>query len=267
MENKEIVFYLKEISRFSFLDKVEERQYLAKAKNGDKEARRILVCAHLPLVVNIAKNYLNHGIGLSDLIQEGNLALLQAIKKFDLKWKNRFNTYATYCVRQNILRAIYNQSRTIRLPVHLYEKFLKIRKFSEQFYQKYQTWPTDREISEKTGISFQRVERINGYFEKVLSLENYHAALEGDCTPEETAVNNSYQNELTSVINDALCDLSEKEREIIKSYFGIGSDQPKTLRELSGIYRLTKERIRQIKNFALQKLANSSLLSFYSSVE
>ncbi|MDD5091062.1 MAG: sigma factor-like helix-turn-helix DNA-binding protein, partial [Candidatus Wallbacteria bacterium] len=153
-------------------------------------------------------------------------------------------------------------------PVHLYEKFLKIRKFCEQYFAVNQQFPDNRVISEQTGISIKKVNRINGYFDKVLSLESFHTAPDhGGHATEDTAVNNSYQQTLSRVVADALVDLTEKEREIIKSYFGLEDVQPKTLRELSSIYRLTKERIRQIKNFALEKLAKSNLLTPFEDVE
>jgi len=264
MNRKEIIYYLKEISDCTFLSKEEEREVLIKAKKGDKASKSKLVCAHLPLVVNIAKEYTHHGLPLADLIQEGNIALIQAVDKFDLKWENRFNTYATYCIRQNILRSIYNLSRIIRLPVYLYERILKIKHFSDEFFLEKGKRPNLEQTPKGTGISVSKIRDINKNFEKILSLDDFSFGIaKKNNNTEENAVKNFFNSELLSAVNDSMKVLNQKEKEIINEYFGLNSDTSCTLKELSEAYSLTKERIRQIKNSALKKLSESKELSLY----
>jgi RNA polymerase primary sigma factor len=264
MEKKEIVYYLREISNCSFLNKKEEREILIKAKNGDSNAKSRLIKAHLPLVVNIAKDYINHGLPLADLIQEGNIALIQAVDKFDLKWENRFNTYATYCIRQNILRSIYNMSRIIRLPVYLYERILKLKHFSDNYFIKHGKRPDIEIISTETGISEDKIRDINKNFEKILSLDDYSFGVTKNINEtEHSAIDNFFNDELSIAVKESMHVLNQKEKEIIEEYFGLNSDSSRTLKELSEIYSLTKERIRQIKNSALKKLSESQKLSLY----
>jgi len=266
MSRKEIIYYLNEISGCTFLSKSEERKILIKAKNGDEKAKSKLIQAHLPLVVNIAKDYSNHGLALADLIQEGNIALIQAVDKFNLKWDNRFNTYATYCIRQNILRAIYNMSRIIRLPVYLYERILKIKHFSDSYFIKHGKRPNIEEIEKATCIPAKKIRDINKNFEKILSLEDYSFGIaKYDNHTEKDAINNFFNNELSNAIKNSMKVLNDKEKEIIEEYFGLNTNVSRTLKELSEAYSLTKERIRQIKNSALKKLAESKVLSHYYS--
>ncbi|MDD5089488.1 MAG: RNA polymerase sigma factor RpoD/SigA [Candidatus Wallbacteria bacterium] len=262
-DRQEIALYLKEIARYPKLGSQEERDLLVKAKKGDRQATNTLVCSHLQLVVGVARRYHKHH-PLADLVQEGNIGLLDAIEKFDLKWQNRFATYASHCVRQSILRAIYNQSRTMRLPVHLYEKYMKIRRFIADYRNEHGIDPDALKIAEVFELTVEAVEKLKSCFQNSVSLETYHQDVLAPCeTPETLAVEKADHEDRARVIEQSLSGLREKEQGIVRLYYGLNQDTGKTLEEISLVFNLTKERIRQIKKISLERLSVSVSLKHH----
>lgn len=264
MREKELILYLNEIINVKFLSPKKEKEILIRAKKGDVKAKNILIKAHLPLVINLAKRYLNHGLPLSDLVQEGNIALITAIDKFNLKWNNRFSTYATYCIRQHILRSIYNKSRIIRLPVYIYEKVMKLKKLEKNYKNKYGKLPTIKELARLAKTTPENIKKLYSYFESIASLDEFKMNVPtNNMSPEKIVIENIYNKKLYKIVQNALNTLEKREKLIISAYFGLKNKQPTSLKDISKNYNLTKERIRQIKNRALKKLANYTPLKQY----
>ena len=257
-----VKMYLKEIGKVSLLSKEEEFSLSEQMFEGSATAKSQLAMANLRLVVSIAKKYTGRGILFLDLIQEGNIGLMRAVEKFDYRKGYRFSTYATWWIRQAITRAIADQARTIRIPVHMVETINKLRKISRQLMQELHRKPTDQEISAKSGISVDRVKEIIKMSQVPLSLEmpvgDEYGHLgdfvedESQPLPEEALFRNALKKELEV----ALSELTEREAGVLRLRFGFEDGVPKTLEEVGTLFCVTRERIRQIEAKALEKLRN-----------
>lgn len=256
-----VKMYLKEIGDLSLLSIDEEQSLAKRIEMGDMEAAQQLVAANLRLVVSIAKKYIGRGLLFLDLIQEGNLGLIKAVEKFDYKKGFKFSTYATWWIRQAITRAIADQSRIIRIPVHMVETINKLRKTSRLLLQEKKRKPTDDEIAECTNMSADKIREILTVSLVPLSLEmpvgDEDSNRLGDIvedkntlTPEELVLNGMLKEE----IKKAMEILTEREYMVLKLRFGLDDGKPRTLEEVGKVYDVTRERIRQIEAKALAKL-------------
>lgn len=255
--------WLREIGKTPLLSP-EEEQHLAKlVAQGDEEAKRKLTLANLRLVVSIAKRYSGRGMAFSDLIQEGNLGLIRAVEKFDYRRGYKFSTYATWWIRQAITRAIADQARTIRIPVHMVETINRLMKRRSQLEQELGRSPTPEELADDMGISVDKVCEIIRIAPEPLSLdtpvgEEEDAQLldfieDDTCDSPTEAADRSLLRER---IEEALRVLTDREREVIKMRFGLIDGMPHTLEEVGRHFNVTRERIRQIEAKAIKKLRN-----------
>ena len=265
--NDPVRMYLKEIGRISLLSSTEEMEISRRVADGDEEAKRILAESNLRLVVSIAKRYVGRGLLFLDLIQEGNIGLMKAVEKFDYDKGYKFSTYATWWIRQAITRAIADQARTIRIPVHMVETINKMTRIQRQMTQDLGREPTAEEIAEKmdgdmTPEKVRQIQRIN--LEPV-SLETPIGEEDdshlGDfiedkevITPNEYASNELLKNELQKILND----LTPREAKVLKLRYGLDDGRPHTLEEVGKEFNVTRERIRQIEAKALRKLRHPS---------
>jgi len=260
--------YLREISKYPLLYPEEEKEIAKKAAKGDLEARERLIKANLRLVVSIAKKYIGRSKGLTflDLIQEGNSGLIKAVDKFDWKRGFKFSTFATWWIRQAISRALSDQARTIRLPVHVVETLYRLNKAKKRLSSILDREPTPEELASETGISPQKVQRLLKYVQDTISLETPIGEGESllkelipdtsDVTPERTAALANLREQLKKAIQD----LNPKERQIISLRYGLENGVMYTLEEIGKIYGITRERVRQIEIKALDKLRENELV-------
>lgn len=252
--------YLKEIGKIRLLKKEQEYSLSKRMTEGCLTAKNILIVSNLRLVVSIAKKYAGRWILFLDLIQEGNIGLIRAVEKFDYTKGYKFSTYATWWIRQAITRAIADQSRTIRIPVHMVETINKLRKVSRELLQELSRKPYDSEIAERTGLDVEKVKEIIRISQVPLSLEmpvGEEVGYLGDFvedTSQEPPESNMVQDSLKEALEEVLCDLTDREGHVIKLRFGMEDGVPKTLEEVGRIYSVTRERIRQIESKALEKL-------------
>ena len=253
--------YLKEIGRVSLLTRDEEVSLAKSIEKGDEIAKRKLAEANLRLVVSVAKKYSGRGLSLLDLIQEGNLGLMKAVLKFDYKKGFKFSTYATWWIRQAITRAIADQARTIRIPVHMIETINKLIRTQRQLVQDLGREPLPEEIASEMGISPEKVEHIIKISQETVSLEAPVGEEEdsrlGDFiedkiseSPEEVATHQLLKGHIQEVLEF----LSPREQKILKMRFGLESGRTHTLEEVGKEFGVTRERIRQIEAKSLQKL-------------
>ena len=263
--NDPVRMYLKEIGRINLLTSDEEFEYAKRAEQGDEEAKRMLAESNLRLVVSIAKRYVGRGMLFLDLIQEGNIGLMKAVDKFDPTKGYKFSTYATWWIRQAITRAIADQARTIRVPVHMVETINKLARIQRQLTQELNREPTDEEIAKKLGISIEKVREVYKISQDPVSLEtpigeedDSHLGdfLRDEKTmgPEEYATVEMLKEELSGV----LATLTEREEKVLRLRFGLDDGQCRTLEEVGQIFGVTRERIRQIEAKALRKLRHPS---------
>ena len=257
--------YLKEIGRIPLLDRDEERELAERMVNGDEEAKNKLVESNLRLVVSIAKKHLGRGMYFLDLIQEGNLGLMKAVEKFDYTREFKFSTYATWWIRQAITRAIADQARTIRIPVHMVETIHKVTKYSRQMLQELGREPTAEEIGEKIGMSADKVREILKISQDPVSLETPIGEEEdshlGDFIPDDDTPapqDAAASTILREVIERELHTLTQREEHVIKLRFGLYDGRTRTLEEVGKEFDITRERIRQIEAKALRKLRHPS---------
>ncbi|MBP8672717.1 MAG: RNA polymerase sigma factor RpoD [Synergistales bacterium] len=257
--------YLREIGKIPLLTPEEEVELAKRIEAGDLEAKKKLMAANLRLVVSIAKKYIGRGMLFLDLIQEGNLGLSRAAEKFDYRKGFKFSTYATWWIRQAITRAIADQARTIRIPVHMVETINKLIRVSRQLVQKLGREPTAEEIAEEMGIDAERVAEIQRIAQEPVSLETPIGEEEdsqlGDfledkelLSPDDAAANQLLREELESMIDE----LAPREREVLRLRFGLEDGHPYTLEEVGRRFGVTRERIRQIEAKALRKLRHPS---------
>ena len=257
--------YLKEIGKVPLLDAEEEKELARRMSDGDEEAKNKLVESNLRLVVSIAKRYVGKGMFFLDLIQEGNLGLMKAVEKFDYKKGYKFSTYATWWIRQAITRAIADQARTIRIPVHMVETIHKVSRYSRQMLQELGREPTADEIGEKMGMSADRVRDIMKIAQEPVSLETPIGEEEdshlGDFIPDEDTpapADAASATILREVIERELHTLTPREEHVIKLRFGLYDGRTRTLEEVGKEFDITRERIRQIEAKALRKLRHPS---------
>jgi RNA polymerase primary sigma factor len=258
-----VQMYLREIGKTALLTKDEERELAKAAEKGDEDARQKLMKANLRLVVSIAKRYANRSPRLSilDLIQEGNIGLSRAVEKFDYRRGFKFSTYATWWIRQAITRALADQSRTVRIPVHMVETISKYTQVRRQLIQELGRDPLAEEIAAEMGIEVDKVRHIQKISQEVLSIETpigddeestLSDFIKDDRNP--TPAQLTARAMLRDLIRDIMIDLTEREQEILKMRFGIEDGVTHTLEEVGKAFGVTRERIRQIEAKALEKM-------------
>ena len=257
--------YLKEIGKVPLLTSDEEIELAKRIELGDEEAKQRLAEANLRLVVSIAKRYVGRGMQFLDLIQEGNLGLIKAVEKFDYKKGYKFSTYATWWIRQAITRAIADQARTIRIPVHMVETINRVIRTSRQLLQELGREPSPEEIADKMNMPVDRVREIMKISQEPVSLETPIGEEEdshlGDfiqddhvAVPADAAAYTLLHEQLMEVLDT----LTEREQKVLKLRFGLVDGRPRTLEEVGKEFNVTRERIRQIEAKALRKLRHPS---------
>ena len=264
--NDPVKMYLKEIGRVDLLTHEQEIELAKRILEGDEQAKKELAAANLRLVVSIAKRYVGRGMLFLDLIQEGNMGLIKAVEKFDYTKGFKFSTYATWWIRQAITRAIADQARTIRIPVHMVETINKLTRIQRQLVQELGREPTAEEIAEKMdGMTPAKVREIQKISLEPVSLETPIGAEddshlgdfiedEGAMSPDDYASNELLKDEL----NEVLLELTDREEKVLRLRFGLDDGRTRTLEEVGKEFNVTRERIRQIEAKALRKLKHPS---------
>ncbi|AIS52780.1 RNA polymerase sigma factor SigA [Thermoanaerobacter kivui] len=257
--------YLKEIGKIPLLTPEEEIELAKRIEQGDEEAKKRLIEANLRLVVSIAKRYVGRGMLFLDLIQEGNLGLLKAVEKFDYRKGYKFSTYATWWIRQAITRAIADQARTIRIPVHMVETINKLIRVQRQLLQELGREPTPEELAKEMGMPEEKVREIMKIAQEPVSLETPIGEEEdshlGDFIPDEDAPAPAEAAAFTMLkeqLMDVLDTLTPREEKVLRLRFGLDDGRARTLEEVGKEFNVTRERIRQIEAKALRKLRHPS---------
>lgn len=260
-----VKMYLKDIGKVPLLQPDEETELARRMMDGDEDAKRLLSEANLRLVVSIAKRYMGRGMHFLDLIQEGNLGLMKAVEKFDYQKGFKFSTYATWWIRQAITRAIADQARTIRIPVHMVETINKLIRVSRKLLQDLGREPTPEEIAKEMGISEERVREIQKIAQDPVSLEtpigeeeDSHLSDfiedEGSAAPQDSISFTMLKEQLLGVLDT----LTPREEKVLRLRYGLDDGRPRTLEEVGKEFNVTRERIRQIEAKALRKLRHPS---------
>ena len=257
--------YLKEIGRIPLLSSEEEIELAKRMEEGDEEAKKKLSEANLRLTVSIAKRYSGRGMQFLDLIQEGNLGLIKAVEKFDYRKGYKFSTYATWWIRQSITRAIADQARTIRIPVHMVETMNRVNRTSRRLLQEYGREPTPEEIAEAMNLPVERVLEISKISQEPVSLETPIGEEEdshlGDFIQDDNVpvpAEAAAQTLLKEQLDEVLDTLTEREQKVLRLRFGMNDGRARTLEEVGKEFDVTRERIRQIEAKALRKLRHPS---------
>ncbi len=257
--------YLKEIGRIPLLNFDQEIELAKKVEKGDKQAKKMLITSNLRLVVSIAKKYVGRGLTLLDLIQEGNQGLIRAVEKYDWRRGYKFSTYATWWIRQSITRAIADQARTIRIPVHMVENINRFLRTSRKLMQELGREPTPEEVAKALGIDEDKALEIIKISQEPASLESPVGDEEdsrlGDFihdTSAPTLFDAASRELLKEQVDQVLATLSDRERRVLEERFGLKDGRPKTLEEVGKMFAVTRERIRQIEAKALRKLRHPS---------
>ena len=253
--------YMQEIGKTPLLSKEEEIELAARIKKGDKAARDHMISANLRLVVKIAHDYNNFGLPLLDLISEGNIGLVKAVERFDPSKGGKLSTYAAWWIKQSIKRALANQSKTIRLPVHMVDRIAKMRKITAELANELDREPTDEEIAYAMDLPVNKIAHLKSVSVRPSSLDapvgedgdTTFGELVGDeneASPLENLQEKSISNDIKAVIDQ----LEDRESEIISLRFGLDGNHPLTLEEVGEKFDITRERVRQIQNIALHKM-------------
>jgi RNA polymerase primary sigma factor len=256
-----IRLYLREIGQVKLLTPDEEIQLAARIKKGDKKAREHMIKANLRLVVKIARDYEGIGLPLLDLISEGNIGLMKAVERFDPKKGGKLSTYGSWWIKQSIKRALANQSKTIRLPVHLVDKISKMRRTAMKLQEMLGREPTDEELADEMGMTALRVRQMRQAAVRPASLDapigDDDSNNFSDVVQDENATS-PYENledkTVTGMLQDMVKHLNEREATILRYRFGLDGGSEKTLEEVGVKFGVTRERVRQIQNLALRKL-------------
>jgi RNA polymerase primary sigma factor len=253
--------YLREIARTPLLTPQREVELARKIKNGDRQARAIMINSNLRLVVTIARDYANYGLPLLDLISEGNIGLMKAVEKFDLSKRAKLSTYAVWWIRQSIKRALSNQGKLVRLPVHLGDKMSKLRRVAFQMSEELGREPTDEELGLEIGMAAEKVSELRSAGVRLASLD---APISDDGLTEfgESVADEEARSpfellrdkDLRGKVNGLLKGLSDREKTIISQRFGLGGENRKTLQQIGNKLGVSRERIRQLENAAVTKL-------------
>ena len=256
-----IKIYLREIGKTALLTPAQEIELADRIKVGDTEARSHMIRANLRLVVKIAQDYANYGLPLLDLISEGNIGLMKAVERFDPNKGGKLSTYAAWWIKQSIKRALANQSKTIRLPVHMVDKISKMRRVAMSMSEELGREPTDDELAEEIGIDRGKLSQLKAASLRPASLD---APISDDDSTEfgeivgddgaDTPLDLLSHKNMHGQLEGLLSVLDDRERSIIDARFGLNGQKPKTLEEVGQEFGVTRERIRQLQNIALKKL-------------
>jgi RNA polymerase primary sigma factor len=256
--------YLRQIAQYPLLTPAEEITLAAKIKKGNMAAKAEMIRANLRLVVKIARDYANLGLPLLDLISEGNIGLMKAVERFDPAKGGKLSTYGSWWIKQSIKRALANQGKTIRLPVHLVDKIAKIRRVGAGLSDELGREATDEEIAEEVGMNAGKVTLLKQAAIRPASLDapigEDDATEFGEMVGDEMAVDpfeNLSDKDIHMEVGDLLAKLDERERKIINARFGLDGSDPITLEEVGDKFGVTRERIRQLQNIALNKMRRS----------
>ena len=256
-----IKLYLREIGQVKLLTPQEEIELAARIKKGDKKARELMIKANLRLVVKIARDYEGIGLPLLDLISEGNIGLMKAVERFDPAKGGKLSTYGSWWIKQSIKRALANQSKTIRLPVHLVDKISKMRRTSMRMQEELGREPTDDELGEELGISASRVSQMRMAAIRPASLDapigdedsnNFAEVVQDESA--DTPYEQLEEKTVTRMLQEMVKTLDPREATILRARFGLDGGPQKTLEEVGQKFGVTRERVRQIQNIALKKL-------------
>jgi RNA polymerase primary sigma factor len=253
--------YLRHIAQIPLLTPEQELKLARQVRRGNQKARIEMVSANLRLVVKIARDYANLGLPLLDLVSEGNIGLMKAVERFDPRKGSKLSTYAAWWIKQSIKRALANQTKTIRLPIHLVDKIGRIRRVSSRMMEELGREPTDDELADEIGLSTAKVAALKSASLRPASLDEPIQDGEsfqfGDIVGDEES-DSPFEalrdKDALEEIEEVLGVLDDRERMIIHLRFGFGGEEPKTLEEIGDIFRVTRERIRQVQNLALRKL-------------
>lgn len=264
--NNSLRIYLREIAKTDLLTREQEVELAEKIKQGDKKARSLMIRANLRLVVKIAQDYANYGLPLSDLISEGNIGLMKAVERFDPEKGGKLSTYGSWWIKQSIKRALANQSKTIRLPVHMVDKISRMRRISNMLAEALGREPTDSELAEELGIARTKLAMLKQASQRPASLDapigDDDNSDYSDIIGDDKAIDPAFALESKSMHNqleDLLDNLDERETRIIGARFGLDGQKPLTLEEIGLEFGVTRERIRQLQNVALVKMRKSLL--------
>ena len=260
-EKSAIKLYLAEIGKTPLLKPDEEVALARRIRKGDHKARQHMIEANLRLVVKIAHDYANFGLPLLDLISEGNIGLIKAVERFDPDKGGKLSTYAAWWIKQSIKRALANQSKTIRLPVHLVDKIARMRKLTAALQELFGREPTNEEIALEMGMPVNKIAHLKSVSVRPTSLDAPIGEDDdtefGDLVGDENAptpFENLKSKSMLTDVNAMLDSLDEREADIIRMRFGIGGDRPQTLEEVGQHFNITRERVRQLQNMALQRM-------------
>jgi RNA polymerase primary sigma factor len=260
-EKSTIKLYLQEIGKTALLKPSEEVELAALIQKGDPQARERMIKANLRLVVKIAHDYANFGLPLLDLISEGNIGLVKAVERFDPNKGGKLSTYAAWWIKQSIKRALANQSKTIRLPVHLVDKIARMRRITAELEELLGRAPTDEEVAYEMEMSVNKVAHLKSVSVRPASLDapigDDDGTEFGDLIGDENSINpfeNLHNKNVVNDLNSLIDELDPRESEIIRLRFGLNGDKPKTLEEVGEMFEITRERVRQLQNMALSRM-------------